>query len=407
MTSSASSLGQVLAERGQDRGDALRLQLAGRAQRIVDLLARHEARHRPPHEAVLVAWSRSQALVEPASRAFRIRLMSRPIPLSFLDRGASPRRTPHRRGSRGPFAPLRRARLRRASVHVVWCPSPTASFTGRSESDRRPPAPSRRSCSWRHRRAGTRRRGRTRPARRSGRAECRRSISSSPRRRRSPCFLPLISSSCRTRSVSIRPGMIWLTRIFEVASSSASVLASAETDARSTVESPRFGIGSLTDDEVDMRIAPPPRACIDGTAARTMRSALNSSRSAASCQARSSNDSAAPAGGPPELVISRSMPPKRSLVAAAQRWMPSADLTSTARREHVGAARSGTRRRESPLRRATRSTRARLRAPAPARPRSRARGSRRRPSRPSLSVRDPCSVRMSVLKWLRSLCRCR
>ncbi len=78
-----------------------------------------------------------------------------------------------------------------------------------------------------------------------------------------PCFLPAISSSCRTRSVSIRPGMIWLTRILEGASSIASVFASADTDARNTVDSPRFGIGSLTEAEVDIRMAPPPRACIE------------------------------------------------------------------------------------------------------------------------------------------------
>ena len=86
--------------------------------------------------------------------------------------------------------------------------------------------------------------------------------------------------------------MIWLTRILSAASSSASVFASAETDARTTVDSPRFGIGSLTDDEVDIRIAPPPRAFIDGTAARTMRIVLNSSRSIAFCHAASSNETA-------------------------------------------------------------------------------------------------------------------
>ena len=57
----------------------------------------------------------------------------------------------------------------------------------------------------------------------------------------------------------MRPGMIWFTRILSAASSSASVFASAETDARSTVESPRFGIGSFTDADVDIRIEPPPR----------------------------------------------------------------------------------------------------------------------------------------------------
>ena len=75
-----------------------------------------------------------------------------------------------------------------------------------------------------------------------------------------PCFFALISSRCRTRSVSMRPGMIWLTRMPVAASSSASVFASADDRARSTVDNPRFGIGSFTDDDVDIRIAPPPRA---------------------------------------------------------------------------------------------------------------------------------------------------
>ena len=102
-----------------------------------------------------------------------------------------------------------------------------------------------------------------------------------------------------------------------------------ETDARRTVERPRFWIGSLTDDDVDMRIAPPPRASIHGTADRTIRIVLKSSNSAASCHAASSNDIAWPAGGPPELVISASIPPKRSTVAATHRWIASADRTST------------------------------------------------------------------------------
>ena len=76
-------------------------------------------------------------------------------------------------------------------------------------------------------------------------------------------------------------------------------------------------------------MAPPPRASIDGTAARTIRSVLKSSRSTASCQAASSNDSAAPDGGPPALAKSRSTPPKRSSVALAQRSMPSAERTSS------------------------------------------------------------------------------
>ena len=174
------------------------------------------------------------------------------------------------------------------------------------------------------------------------------------------------------------------------ASSSASVFASADTDARSTVDSPRFWIGSFTDDEVDIRIAPPPRATMEGTAARTMRSALNSSRSTAPCHAASSNESAAPAGGPPPLANSRSTPPNVSSVARVQRRMPSADSTSSGVASTCSGAEPLGRRRRSPPRRATRSRRARPRSRAPAPPRSRARGSRPRPSRLSLSVRDPC-----------------
>ena len=98
----------------------------------------------------------------------------------------------------------------------------------------------------------------------------------------------------------------------------AMVTARAETDARRTVDSPRLGIGSFTEADVDIRIEPPPRAFIDGTTARTMRSALNSSRSTAFCHAASSNDTAAPDGGPPLLVKSRSTPPKRSIVFFVQ-----------------------------------------------------------------------------------------
>ena len=106
-------------------------------------------------------------------------------------------------------------------------------------------------------------------------------------------------------------------------------MASADTAARTTVESPRFGIGSFTEDDVDMRIAPPPRSTMYGTVARTMRSALKSSRSTASCHAWSSNDTAAPAGGPPEFVMSASIPPKRSADVFTQRSMASGDRTST------------------------------------------------------------------------------
>src|SRR3954471_22667483 len=127
----------------------------------------------------------------------------------------------------------------------------------------------------------------------------------------------------------MRPGMIWLTRIFEDASSIASVFARADTDARSTVDNPRFGTGSFTDDEVDTRIAPPPRDFMCGTAARTIRMVLNNKRSAASCHARSSNEIASPAGGPPELVMMPSIPQNRSAAAAIHFSIASDDRTST------------------------------------------------------------------------------
>jgi len=66
--------------------------------------------------------------------------------------------------------------------------------------------------------------------------------------------------------------------------------------------------------DVDTRIEPPLRCFIDGTTARIIRRVLNSSRSTAFCQAASSNDNAEPAGGPPELVNSKSTPPNRSIV---------------------------------------------------------------------------------------------
>ena len=121
-----------------------------------------------------------------------------------------------------------------------------------------------------------------------------------------------MSSSSRTRSVSMRPGISWLTRIRSGASSTASVLASAETEARRTLESVRFAIGSLTDEDVAKRIAPPPALRIAGIARRARRIAERTSSSKALCQAASSMSANFPAGGPPELVKSRSSRPKRA-----------------------------------------------------------------------------------------------
>ena len=102
------------------------------------------------------------------------------------------------------------------------------------------------------------------------------------------------------------------------------------TPARITFDSARFGNGSLTVDEVPTRIAPPPRARIDGTTRRTVRITLSSSSSNAFCHAMSSKLSAVPAGGPPVLANSRSTPPNRSVVAAIHRVIASALLKSAA-----------------------------------------------------------------------------
>ncbi len=113
------------------------------------------------------------------------------------------------------------------------------------------------------------------------------------------------------------------------ASSLASVFAIAPTDDRTTFDSARLAIGSLTADDVDTRIAPPPRDSIDDTASRTSRTALSTSSSNAPRHASSSNDSAAPGGGPPVFTMSRSTPWKRSSVRACQSAMASADRRST------------------------------------------------------------------------------
>ena len=77
---------------------------------------------------------------------------------------------------------------------------------------------------------------------------------------------------------------------------------SADTEVRITVEIARFPMGSRTAEEVASKIAPPPRAVIEGTARRIMRTALSSNSSNAPCQAASSNFRTGPGGGPPELV---------------------------------------------------------------------------------------------------------
>jgi xanthine/CO dehydrogenase XdhC/CoxF family maturation factor len=97
-------------------------------------------------------------------------------------------------------------------------------------------------------------------------------------------------------------------------------------------EAELLGLSSLSAaaEEVDTTIAPPPRAFIDGTASRTMRTALSSSSSNACVQAWSSNESAAPAGGPPALTNSRSTPPIVCTVFSCLAVSASAERTSTA-----------------------------------------------------------------------------
>ena len=272
------------------------LQLARRPQRILDLLAGHESRHGPSHEPV------------PASRG----------------RAATGSSNPPAAPSASSSYDLER--IRRAGPTSEHAPDlPAIDLHGGAGHVRR-----------RRPRAGTRRPGRTR-----------RRLAVTAHRDRAfdfafasaaemPCFLrvDLVELHGRGRCRG-GPGMIWLTRIFDGASSRASVLASADTDARSTVESPRFGIGSLTDEEVETRIAPPPREVIDGTAARIIRSVLNSSRFAASCHAASSNDSDGPAGGPPPLHSSRSTPPNFSIVAVAHFWMSRGGLDVHRHRERL------------------------------------------------------------------------
>ena len=114
----------------------------------------------------------------------------------------------------------------------------------------------------------------------------------------------------------MRPGISVLTRILSAASSTDSVLASDVTPDRSTFDKARYGTGSFTEDDVPIRIEPPPRVRIDGTTSRTVRITLMSRRSNAACQAASSNPSAVPAGGPPVFANSRSTPPNSFTVVA-------------------------------------------------------------------------------------------
>jgi hypothetical protein len=119
-----------------------------------------------------------------------------------------------------------------------------------------------------------------------------------------------------------------LTRIRSPASSSDSVFASEVTPDRKTFDSARFGIGSFTEDDVPIRIAPPPRCRIDGTTQRTARTTLMSSRSNALCHATSSKLSESPAGGPPVFANSASTAPSLEIVSVCQRAMASALLRS-------------------------------------------------------------------------------
>src|SRR5688572_14074737 len=117
--------------------------------------------------------------------------------------------------------------------------------------------------------------------------------------------------------------------MLSAANSLASVFESAETDERMTLDKARLGIGSLTADDVETTMAPPPRCFIEGAQSRTMRTALRTSNSNAPCHAASSNESTVPAGGPPALTKSRSTPPLLATVASNHAWMEAADFTSS------------------------------------------------------------------------------
>ena len=110
---------QVFSELRQDRGDALRLELPGGPQRVVDLFPRHEPRNRPAHD-----------------RAFRGMLTQPRIG------GAREQRLPHQGHG------ISRDR--------------SGTVTGRSGSLRRRPGRSLQSCTPPRQRAGTRRPVRTR-----------------------------------------------------------------------------------------------------------------------------------------------------------------------------------------------------------------------------------------------------
>src|SRR6476646_9860092 len=118
--------------------------------------------------------------------------------------------------------------------------------------------------------------------------------------------------------------------MLSAASSFASVLDSADTDDRTMFESARFGTGSFTVVDEATTIAPPPRDLIDGTARRTIRTALRTSCSNVVFQTSSSNESVSPAGGPPAFAYTRSTPPNFSIVLACHAVSDATDFTSAA-----------------------------------------------------------------------------
>ena len=204
------------------------LSVRRRLERVLDLLARHERRHRLAHEPDRVAWSRRNGDVDMASRAFRIRLIVTSV-------GSGDRTSRFRFRFSGGTSPEALATV--TNLRLQHAPDqPAVHLHGRAGHVGR-----------RVRQQEGRHAAVLVGARRSGPSGSPPSTWSCVWSAVIPCFLPAISSSCLTRSVSMRPGMIWLTRILSAASSSASVLDSADTDARSTVESPRFGIGSFTE----------------------------------------------------------------------------------------------------------------------------------------------------------------
>ena len=84
-----------------------------------------------------------------------------------------------------------------------------------------------------------------------------------------------------------------------------------------TLERISISIGSLTDIDVTVKMEPPPRSRIEGSAALIIRTALSKFNSKAACQSLSEKSSNFPAGGPPALTSNLSTPPNSLSVILA------------------------------------------------------------------------------------------